>query len=183
MANTKISALTSASTPLAGTEVLPIVQSSTTKQVSVANLTAGRAVSALSFASTTGANFATSSGNVGIGTASPTNKLDLGFTDTAMGWYLSGSYFATIKYTTAARTLTITTNSGDATDAIILATANTERMRINNTGNSIFAGTISPQQATTASAPAYVKGAMYFDTTLNKLRIGGATAWETVTSV
>jgi len=40
-----------------------------------------------------------------------------------------------------------------------------------------------PQQAATASAPAYVKGGMYFDTTLNKLRIGGATAWETVTSV
>ena len=33
-----------------------------------------------------------------------------------------------------------------------------------------------------ASAPPYVKGALYFDTTLNKLRIGGATAWETVTS-
>ena len=48
MANSKISALTSASTPLAGTETLPIVQSSTTKQVSVANLTAGRAVSATS---------------------------------------------------------------------------------------------------------------------------------------
>ena len=44
MANTKISTLTSATTPLAGTETLPIVQSSTTKQVSVANLTAGRAV-------------------------------------------------------------------------------------------------------------------------------------------
>lgn len=44
MANSKISALTSATTPLAGTETLPIVQSSTTKQVSVANLTAGRAV-------------------------------------------------------------------------------------------------------------------------------------------
>jgi hypothetical protein len=42
MANSKISALTSATTPLAGTETLPIVQSSTTKQVSVANLTAGR---------------------------------------------------------------------------------------------------------------------------------------------
>ena len=40
-----------------------------------------------------------------------------------------------------------------------------------------------PQQAVTGSAPAYVKGGMYFDTTLNKLRIGGATAWETVTSV
>ena len=48
MANTKISALTSATTPLAGTETLPIVQSSTTKQVSVANLTAGRDVAALS---------------------------------------------------------------------------------------------------------------------------------------
>ena len=44
-------------------------------------------------------------------------------------------------------------------------------------------GLIKPQQATTTLAPAYVKGAMYFDTTLNKLRIGGATAWETVTSV
>lgn len=46
MANSKISALTSATTPLVGTEVLPVVQSSTTKQVSVANLTAGRDVSA-----------------------------------------------------------------------------------------------------------------------------------------
>ena len=47
MADKKISALTAASTPLAGTEVLPIVQSSTTKQVSVANLTAGRSFDAL----------------------------------------------------------------------------------------------------------------------------------------
>jgi hypothetical protein len=52
MADKKISALTGASTPLAGTEVLPIVQSSTTVKVSVANLTAGRAVSATSFAPT-----------------------------------------------------------------------------------------------------------------------------------
>lgn len=49
MSNKKISALTSATTPLGGTEVLPIVQSSATKQVSVANLTAGRAVAGLSF--------------------------------------------------------------------------------------------------------------------------------------
>ena len=53
MADSKISALPASTTPLAGTEVLPIVQSSTTKQVSVANLTAGRAVSALSLTSTT----------------------------------------------------------------------------------------------------------------------------------
>ena len=46
MSNSKISALTSATTPLAGTETLPIVQGGApTKQVSVANLTAGRNVS------------------------------------------------------------------------------------------------------------------------------------------
>jgi hypothetical protein len=48
MADKKISALPASTTPLAGTEVLPIVQSSTTKQVSVANLTAGRAIGATS---------------------------------------------------------------------------------------------------------------------------------------
>jgi hypothetical protein len=42
MADTKISALPASTTPLAGTEVLPIVQAGATKQVSVANLTAGR---------------------------------------------------------------------------------------------------------------------------------------------
>jgi hypothetical protein len=46
MANSKISALPSATTPLAGTEVLPVVQGGVTEQVSVANLTAGRNVSA-----------------------------------------------------------------------------------------------------------------------------------------
>jgi len=40
MANAKISALTSATTPLAGTEVLPIVQSSATVKASIANIQA-----------------------------------------------------------------------------------------------------------------------------------------------
>lgn len=53
---------------------------------------------------------------------------------------------------------------------------------IDASGNAVVAGTITPVQATTAGAPAYVKGAIYFDTTLNKLRVGGATAWETITS-
>lgn len=41
---------------------------------------------------------------------------------------------------------------------------------------------IYPEQHATVGAPSYVKGALYFDTTLNKLRVGGASAWETVTS-
>lgn len=44
------------------------------------------------------------------------------------------------------------------------------------------AGVLFPVQATTVAAPSYVKGGIYFDTTLNKLRIGGASGWETVTS-
>ena len=42
---------------------------------------------------------------------------------------------------------------------------------------------IMPKQAATASAPTYVAGGVYYDTTLHKLRIGGASGWETVTSV
>lgn len=49
MADSKISALPASTTPLAGTEVLPIVQSSTTKKVAVSDLTAGRSVSATNF--------------------------------------------------------------------------------------------------------------------------------------
>jgi hypothetical protein len=54
MADTKISALPASTTPLAGTEVLPIVQSGVTRQVSVANLTTGRAISATELTLTTG---------------------------------------------------------------------------------------------------------------------------------
>ena len=72
MADTKISALTSATTPLAGTEVLPIVQSSTTVKVSVANLTSGRAVTGLSFAATDALNCISSSYASGVQLGSTT---------------------------------------------------------------------------------------------------------------
>jgi len=65
MADVKISALPLATTPLAGTEVLPIVQSATTDQVSVANLTAGRSVSAASLTLTT-TPLAVGSGGTGL---------------------------------------------------------------------------------------------------------------------
>ena len=64
MANSKISALTAATTPVAGTETLPIVQGGVTKQVSIANLTAGRAVSASSLTLTT--PLSTANGGTGL---------------------------------------------------------------------------------------------------------------------
>jgi hypothetical protein len=54
MADKKISALTGATTPLAGTEVLPIVQGGATVKVSVDNLTVGRDVTAKSLKVTLG---------------------------------------------------------------------------------------------------------------------------------
>jgi hypothetical protein len=75
MADKKISQLSAASTPLAGTEVLPIVQSGSTVKVSAADVTAGRAVSVSSVAvtgSTPPANgvYLPATNSVGISTAS-----------------------------------------------------------------------------------------------------------------
>lgn len=104
MADKKISALPAASTPLAGTEVLPIVQGGTTDQVSVANLTAGRAVSALSLATpdTDAATSITASGlSVGRGAAFAggqteiftvgTRRLGIGTTGATSLHFYSGS--------------------------------------------------------------------------------------------
>jgi hypothetical protein len=53
MADLKISQLPAATVPLAGTEVLPIVQSGATKQVTVDNLTTGKTVNATTVNATT----------------------------------------------------------------------------------------------------------------------------------
>jgi hypothetical protein len=76
MADSKISALPASTVPLAGTEVLPIVQSSTTKQVSVANLTAGRDIAATSL--TTAAVQATNSGGLAFKNSGGTTQITIG---------------------------------------------------------------------------------------------------------
>ena len=79
-------------------------------------------------------------------------------------------------------------SAAGTTNPITMSVGGTTRGVFSSTGLAVTGvltstGTISPQQATTAAAPAYVKGAIYFDTTLNKLRVGGASGWETITSV
>ena len=77
MSNSKISALTSATTPLAGTETLPIVQSGVTKQVSIDNI--------LSPASGKGINFSAAGGDT-------LTMYDEGtFTPTVVGTTTAGS--------------------------------------------------------------------------------------------
>jgi hypothetical protein len=95
MADTKISALPASTTPLAGTEVLPIVQSGATKQVSIANLTAGRAVSAASVTASTG-NFVVGTSGQGIDfSATPGTG-----TSELLADYEEGTWTATLVGTT-----------------------------------------------------------------------------------
>tara|TARA_R110000868_G_C10946726_1_gene767480 strand:+ start:882 stop:2087 length:1206 start_codon:yes stop_codon:yes gene_type:complete len=115
MADQKISALTAATTPLAGTEVLPIVQSSTTVKVSVDNLTNGRAVSAASLALTGSASatsVATGLGLVGTPAYAFTGDLNTGL------W-------------------------SPAADTVAVSTAGVERLRVTNAGN-LGLGSITP---------------------------------------
>jgi hypothetical protein len=159
MADSKISALPASTTPLAGTEVLPIVQSSTTKQVSVANLTAGRAVSALSIATTTDASFATTSGSVGVGTASPQALLHVGavaeapgFGNTTQMCYVNGTSQPELLIRETTNDVVVSMYADSTSGAIrtptnhplVFATNNTERMRIDATGSLLVGTTTVP---------------------------------------
>lgn len=263
MADVKISGLPASTTPLAGTEVLPIVQGGQTRQVSVDNLTTGKAVTALNLTLTgvatvpagtaaapsitttgdtnTGVFFPAadtvaigtngtsrvrvdSSGNVGVGVTPSAWGAALKSIDISRDLSLSTSNAGSVQAAMSVNAYNNGTNwlgkltgstatiynmsaglhqwmtSPSATTANVAFTP-TVYMQISPAGGvsignltdpgasnlsvtgTIYSnGIIRPQQATTAAAPAYVKGAIYFDTTLNKLRVGGATAWETISS-
>jgi hypothetical protein len=238
MADVKISDLPASTLPLSGTEVLPIVQSGVTKQVTVSDLTSGRFANAssLSVGNTTdpGASNLSVTGNIGGTFELLTDNFAVGFgKNIAIGpsqfdnlrlnlWSnasggsniaLQGNaasggtgvspklYFGDSTYAYAYVGGVYSTTGSTASGSVVFGTtpnlsttAITERMRIFPSGGVSIgnttdkgaatlnvSGLIFPQQA--ATAPAYVKGAIYFDTTLNKLRVGGATAWETITSV
>ena len=128
MADVKISQLPAATTPLDGTELTPIVQSGTTKRVSVANLTVGRALTASSLTLST----PLSAANGGTGLAT-----------TAAGTLLSSTALNTISATatptlgvagTTAGTLGL---SGVTSGVVTLATADaagTWTMKLPTTG-------------------------------------------------
>lgn len=158
MADLKISQLTGATTPLAGTEVLPIVQSGATKQVSVANLTAGRTQTSngiVQGSAATGYNFTA-------------NTPAAGMTSQLLNWYEEGTWTPTVtpatgsfttvtagtcRYTRIGRVVTVNarftlTNSGTGAGAMTIAglpftisntyDQNTFTGRIVNTGTPIF---------------------------------------------
>jgi hypothetical protein len=145
MANTKISALPAASTPLAGTEVLPIVQGGITEQVSVANLTAGRAISATQLTSTVAIGTAplvvTSTTNVANLNASSLN----GATFAAPG-AIGGGTAAAGSFTTLSASSTTTLSGGTANGVAYLNGSKvvTTGSAITFDGTNLGIGTISP---------------------------------------
>jgi hypothetical protein len=149
MADLKISALTASTTPLAGTEVLPIVQSSTTKQVSVANLTAGRAVSSLSI-TTNNTGYATPTANFQSGDQAGARVAIINSGAGGQTFHLvtgnpgvSNSGFALYDSTNSATRLYVGSSTGDLTLNTGNLVQGTAAKGINFTANTPAAGMTS----------------------------------------
>jgi hypothetical protein len=128
MADKKISALTAASTPLAGTEVLPIVQSGATVKVAVSDLTAGRAISATQITLTAGnvipangygIDFSATSGS---GTSELFNDYEEGTWTPNQGAGLTviGTFSSSGLYTKVGRLVTVEFSVSGSTSVAIL---------------------------------------------------------------
>lgn len=146
MADKKISQLTGATTPLAGTEVLPIVQSGSTVKVAVSDLTVGRAVETGALTVKTGtaytdiAKFSTASttatenaggGFSGVPSGTATSREAFMWLDADGANFSGGDYFYILKKG----------NSGDAliwqqsASNLIFGTSNVDRGRWDTSGN------------------------------------------------
>jgi hypothetical protein len=214
MADKKISALTAATTPLVGTEVLPIVQGGATVKVSVDNLTAGKPVSMSNITYTgiltggtgvinigSGQFYKDASGNVGIGTASPTNKLSVvgGRTNFTAN---NETFSLGVQYGTGAGLYYIGATNAATPDLVFSQVGGVENMRLTN-GGTLGLGTAAPNASAILDAQSTTKGVrmpnmtttqknaivsppaglMVFDITLSKLCVYSGAAWQTITSV
>jgi hypothetical protein len=144
MADSKISALPASTVPLAGTEVLPIVQSSTTRQVSVANLTAGRAISATQLTLSTG-NLIVSASGKGVAGTTTNDNADAG----VVGEIISSIVSVPTTGSTSGAYQTVTSISLTAGDWDVFGSIGLNGGA--TTTFTVFAGSIS--QTTTFLAP------------------------------
>ena len=149
MADVKISALPASTTPLAGTEVLPIVQGTTTKQVSVANLTAGRAASASSLSLTNDSNITNILDVLATPTASNTSGIRVwNNTQSGLLW-LSGSAYsyagvgANEVWLYASNT-SLNVGPDSATGSLKFTTNGAERARVFPSGGVSIGNTTDP---------------------------------------
>jgi hypothetical protein len=136
MADTKISGLPASTVPLSGTEVLPIVQGTTTKKVSIANVTAGRAVSALSLTST---NDASISGlTVGKGGGNVASNTAVGFE--AINATATGAFNTALGYRSLYSNTSGNSNHAIGSEALYSTTSGAQNIAI---GNGAMYGNVS----------------------------------------
>jgi len=152
MADKKISALTAATTPLAGSEVLPIVQSGATVKVSVDNLTTGKNVKAdsVSVGTTSTVGKVTVNGDVQAQGAFGTLSGSLGVAIGAASGAISGNDMAVIAadaYNNFKDLIIAPRNNGSDVGNTILKSGNliqgTAAKGINFTANTGAAGMTS----------------------------------------
>ena len=168
MANTKISGLSSASTPLTGSEIVPLNQSGVTDSVSVANLTAGRAVSAASLTLSTGN---VTQGASGTGYNFTANTPASGHTSQLLNWYEEGIWTPSLAFGGNSSGLTYNGQNGQYT-RIGNTVYFTLFIQIQQVGSSTGSATISGLPFTSAN----VNSKYYsFSTTLqNSILLTGA---------
>jgi hypothetical protein len=175
MADTKISALPASTTPLAGTEVLPIVQSGTTKKTSIESVLTSVQPSGTangvtylngSKVLTSGSALTFDGTNLGVGTASPVNKFVVSNAGAA-GFEVNPADASGVALAFYNRSGAAYVNSiFYANSQIFCAGGTTEGMRLTSTGLGI--GTSSP------SVKLDVTGAGRFNSSGEALTIGSS---------
>jgi hypothetical protein len=140
---------------------------------------------------TLGANFATTSGNVGIGTASPIDKLGVVVNTNAA----SGINISNLSTGSSARTrIALETQGGNwyldgvrTGGEFAITRGSTEVLRISGAANTLFGTTTDAGQRVqidsslrlvpTSTVPTASAGAMYYDSATNKLKLYDGNSW------
>jgi len=158
VADKKISALTGATTPLVGTEVLPIVQGGSTVKVAVSDLTAGRAVATAGGSFTDNITQSTAAKGVNF----TANTAAAGMTSRLLNWYEEGTWTIGLTFGGGSTGLTISQQDAFYTRAGRLVHVS-GRFSLSAKGSSTGAAAIT-------SLPFTIKNS-------NGSRAGGFAAW------
>ena len=173
MADLKISALPASTTPLAGSEVLPIVQSSSTKQVSVTNLTAGRSVSVADL-TVSANNVVPSTAAKGMNFTANTPASGSGITSQSqlLNWYEEGLWTPVITFLTPG-------------DLAITYNVNVQKGTYTRIGNKVFLNfnvSTTSFTFTTASGILKVTGIPFTPRVLTQSANFGTTTFQGITA-